>query len=186
MMRVCGIDYSLTKTGIAVITKTVGGVCHLNTSTITSKGRRADSLVDRHSRITELGRDILLHASCADLVVIEGLVPGARGGSPYDRAAGWWWVVGGCIRREVPAAEIAPTSLKLAIAGSGKADKAAMAVALMRLWPDVDVTSSDVSDAAGLAHLGAVYLGWPVTTLERHRQVKVQWPLFGRGGADAA
>jgi len=181
MKRVCGIDYSLTCTGIAIATLLANGQVKMNTSTVTSKGKRAASLVDRHARITQIGQDILHHARVADLVVIEGMTPGAKGGSPHDRAAGWWWVVGGCIRAEVPVAVVAPTSLKLAIAGSGRADKASVAVALSRLWPDVDVTSSDVSDAVGLAHLGAVYLNWPITTLERHRQVKATWPIFTPG-----
>lgn len=175
MRRVCGIDYSLTCTGIALCVETSRGT-RMVTDTLTSKGKRDATLVDRHARITELSKAIVHHAALSDLVVIEGLVPGARGGSPHDRAAGWWWVVGGLIRREVPVAVVAPTSLKLAIAGSGRADKAALAVALMRCWPDVDVTSSDVSDAAGLAHLGAVRLGMDVPTLERHRQVKARWP----------
>lgn len=146
------------------------------TSTVTSKGKRAASLVDRHARLTELGDDILHHAAMCDLVVIEGPFTGPKGGSPIDRHALFWFVAGGLIRREVSVAVVAPTSLKLAIAGKGNADKAALAVALMRLWPDVDVTSSDVSDAAGLAHLGAVWLGMDVPTLERHRTVKAEWP----------
>jgi len=67
-------------------------------------------------------------------------------------------------------------ALTLAIARSGKADKAALAVALTRLWPQADVTSSDCCDAAGLAHLGAVRLGWDVPTLQRHRACKAEWP----------
>ena len=179
MRRCVGLDLSLTCTGAAVITQRVSGDCVANTTTVTSCGRRGDTLVDRHARLTTLGAEIVRSATPADLVVVEGPVTGTRGGSPLDRYALWWFVVGGLIRREVPVAVVAPASLKLAIAGSGRADKAAVAVALARLWPDVDVTSSDVSDAVGLAHLGAVHMGWPVTTLERHRQVKVAWPIFG-------
>lgn len=175
MRRVIGIDFSLQCTGVAVCVETKRGT-HMATSTVTSKGKRAASVVDRHARLTQLGQEILHHAGVADLVVIEGMIPAMKGGSPTDRSAGWWFVVGGCVRREVPVAVVSPTSLKLAIAGKGNADKAALAVALMRLWPDVDVTSSDVSDAAGLAHLGAVWLGMDVPTLERHRTVKAEWP----------
>jgi len=176
----------LTKTGIGIITQRAAGDCFAVADTISSRGKRADDVVSRHARITELGRAIAHHAATAELAVVEGPVTGTRGGSPVDRYALWWFVVGALVRREVPVAVISPKSLKLAVAGSGNADKATVAVALSRLWPDVDVTSSDVADAVGLAHLGAVYLEWPVKTLERHRQVKAQWPLFGRGGVDAA
>jgi len=67
-------------------------------------------------------------------------------------------------------------ALTLAIARSGKADKAALAVALTRLWPQADVTSSDCCDAVGLAHLGAVRLGWDVPTLQWYRACKAEWP----------
>jgi len=175
MRRVAGLDLSLTCTGIAVCVEASRGV-NMVTSTVTSKGKRAASMVDRHARLTELGNDILHHAGVCDLVVIEGPFTGPKGGSPIDRHALFWFVAGGLIRREVHIAVVPPTSLKLAIAGKGNADKAALAVALMRLWPEVDVTSSDVSDAAGLAHLGAVWLGMDVPTLERHKQCKGEWP----------
>lgn len=178
MHRVVGLDLSLTCTGIGVITLRSGRPCIASAATVTSKGRRAASLVDRHERLTVLGRDIVHHAAGAELAVIEGPFVGSKGGSPIDRMALFWFVAGALIRREVPVAVIAPTSLKLAITGKGNCDKAALAVALSRLWPDVDVTSSDVSDAVGLAHLGAVYLNWPVETLERHRAVKAEWPIW--------
>jgi len=179
MPRVVGLDLSLTCTGIGILTQTRQGV-KLSTGTATSTGKRAASLVDRHSRLTTLGADIMHHARGADLAVIEGPTPGVKGGSPIDRHALWWFVVGGLIRREVPVAVVSPTALKLAIAGKGNADKAAVAVAVERLWPGADVTSSDVTDAVGLAHLGAVALGWDVPELERHRQVKwTDWPEFG-------
>jgi Holliday junction resolvasome RuvABC endonuclease subunit len=174
---ICGIDYSLTCTGLALMSQLRDGPVKLTTGTVTSKGTRAASLPDRHERITTIGKEILHFAGKAELAVIEGLTPGAKGGSPVDRFAGWWFVVGGLIRRGVPVAVVAPTSLKLAIAGKGNADKAAVAVAVERLWPDTEITSSDVSDAVGLAHLGAVAWGWDVSTLERHRQVKwTEWP----------
>lgn len=179
MKRVVGLDLSLQCTGIGVITQRVGRPCIASAATVTSKGKRAASLIDRHARLTELGADVVHHAATAELAVVEGpFVGGTKGGSPIDRMALFWFVVGALIRREVPVAVIAPMSLKLAIAGKGNADKATLAVALTRLWPDVDVTSSDVSDAVGLAHLGAVYLGWDVVTLERHRSVKAEWPIF--------
>jgi Holliday junction resolvasome RuvABC endonuclease subunit len=180
MTRVVGLDLSLTCTGIAVCMENGRGVS-MASRTVTSTGRRSATLPERHSRLTALGADIVHSASTADLVVVEGLFnAGASAGALVDRAALFWFVVGALVRREVPVAVVAPSALKLAMTGSGKADKAALATALVRLWPETDVTSSDVSDAAGLAHLGAVALGMGVPVLERHRRVKwTEWPLFG-------
>lgn len=178
MNMIVGLDLSLRCTGVGILTQTRQGV-KLSTGTVTSTGKRDATLPQRHARLTELGRDILHHAGRAVLAVVEGPTPGVKG-SPVDTYALHWFVYGGLIRRGVPVAVVSPPALKLAIAGSGKADKAAMAVAVTRVWPDTDVTSSDVSDAVGLAHLGAVALGWDVPSLERHRQVKwTEWPEFG-------
>lgn len=177
MNRVVGLDLSLTRTGVAVVTRLSGGTCRATALTVTSTGRTRASIVDRSRRVAELAEEILHSARMAELVVVEGMFAvGAKGGALIDRAGLFHRVVSGLVRADVPIALVAPTSLKLAIAGKGNADKAALAVALTRLWPDVDVTSSDVSDAMGLAHLGAVHLGWPVQTLERHRQCKAEWP----------
>lgn len=173
--RVVGLDLSLTCTGIAVCVETLGG-CVMSADTVTSKGVRAATLPDRYERLAALSKAILDSTRGADLAVIEGPFTGPRGGSPIDRMGLFWAVAGALIRRDIPVAVIAPTSLKLAISGKGNADKAAVAIAVERLWPGLDVSSSDVSDAAGLAHLGAVRLGMDVPTLERHRQVKTDWP----------
>lgn len=174
--RVAGVDLSLVCTGIALCIRTRDETTMV-TSTVTSKGKRAALIPDRHARLSTLVADILRYVGTVDLAVIEGPFAG-KGGSPIDRFGLWWSVVGGLVRREVPVAVVPPTSLKLAITGRGNADKAALSASLVRLWPEVEVTSSDVADAAGLAHLGAVWLGWPVHTLERHRTVKAEWPLF--------
>lgn len=175
MSRVCGLDLSLTCCGVAICVDHAGGTAMM-AETVTSKGARHASLVDRYERLALLSKTVLGLTAGADLAVIEGAFSSVRGASPIDRFGLFWAVAGTLIRREIPVAVIAPTSLKLAIAGKGNADKAALAIAVERLWPGLDVSSSDVSDAAGLAHLGAVRLGMDVPTLERHRTCKAEWP----------
>lgn len=175
MTHIAGIDYSMTAAGVARLSD--AGV--MDTEVVKSVGHLADSLVDRHQRLVHHAAQVVEFAGYADLCVIEGPSFGSKGGSQLDRYAGWWFVVSGLIRREVPVAVMSPKSLKLAIADSGNADKAAMASAMTRIYPDVKVSSSDISDAMGLAHLAAVRLAWPVKTLERHRKVKCAWPEFG-------
>jgi Holliday junction resolvasome RuvABC endonuclease subunit len=175
--HIAGIDPSIASTGIARITDTA----RLTSETVASTGKRSDTLVDRDRRLTGMATRILDAAGQAHLAVIEGLIV-TPGGSPLDRHALWWLIVGGLIRREIPVAVVHPTTLKLAIGGHGRADKVAVAMAIGKLYPnDADeVTGNDVADAAGLAHLGAVRLAWNVETLERHRTPKwTEWPTFG-------
>lgn len=175
--RIVGIDPSLTCTGIATLTRFDDHV-DVVTCTAISSGRRADSLLDRRGRIRDLANRIVDHTTAPALAVIELPTFGVKGGSSLDRNGFWWFVVDAFAQREVPVATVTATSLKLAIAGKGNADKAAVAVAVERLWPGLEVSSSDVSDAVGLAHLGAVWLGWDVKTLDRHREVKAAWPVL--------
>jgi Holliday junction resolvasome RuvABC endonuclease subunit len=172
---VVGLDLSLASTGVA----RVSSAGQLTTQVVESKGKRADTLVDRHHRLRGMTERILGDNSSASLAVIEGCVAVA-GGSSLDRHALWWNVVSGLMTRGVPVAVIAPSSLKKAIAGHGRADKVAVAMAISRMYPDDhdQLTGNDVADAAGLAHLGAVRLGWDVNALERHRDIVkfTEWP----------
>lgn len=177
MTHIAGIDPSIASTGVARITDTG----RLTTETVESTGKRTDTLPDRHRRLTGMAARIQDAAGTPRLAVIEGLVV-TPGGSPLDRHHLWWLIVGGLIRREIPVAVVHPTTLKLAIAGHGRADKVAVAMAAGKLYPNDthEITGNDVADAAGLAHLGAVRLGWDVQTLERHRTAKwSEWPVFG-------
>jgi crossover junction endodeoxyribonuclease RuvC len=179
---IVGVDLSLRATGIGIVTQTVDGRCVLSHGICTSEGKRGDLIPQRHARLAALGKDILRYAGNPKtvLVVIEGIIGGSAQGSSMDRHALHWFVMGGLVRKEIPIAIIAPTSLKKAITDNGKADKVAVSSAMHRLWPDLDAPSSDVTDAVALAHLGAVALGWPVQTLERHKDVKwTEWPVFG-------
>lgn len=180
MKRVVGLDLSLTKTGIGIIVSASRGT-KLVTDTIGSTGKRADTLVSRHGRITTLSKEIMHHAAVADLVVIEGLFAGPNAGSLIDRAALFWHVAGGLIRREVPVAVIQPQAMKKGIVGRAgsakdKVDKVHVALAVAKLYPDADLGGNDSADAAALAHLGAVWLGLDVPTLAHHRAVVAEWP----------
>lgn len=182
MKLIVGIDLSIAKTGIGIITRTVDGRCVLSHGICTSEGKRGDTIPQRHARLSQLGRDILRYAANQKtvLVVIEGIIGGMAGGSVMDRHALHWFVMGALVRKEIPIAVISPTALKKVITDNGRADKVAISSAMHRLWPDLDAPSSDVTDAVALAHLGAVALGWDVKTLARHRDVNwTEWPAFG-------
>lgn len=199
--RVVGIDLSLTSAGVAIVTETSRGL-RLDTEVFKSspiktgppdkKGRPTETLRDRYVRMRDHSATVVHFAASAELVVIEGLI-NTPGGGVQDRTALWWIVVGACMRRDVPVAVASPTAMKRVIVGprpkgSGPVDKVEVALAVQKLWPDSRLGNNDTADAAGLAHCGAVALGWPVTTLERHKtMVWTSWPEFApvRDGAVA-
>jgi Holliday junction resolvasome RuvABC endonuclease subunit len=188
--RIVGIDLSLASAGVAIVTETSRG-CRLDTEVFKSRptrtgppgkgGKPTETLRDRYTRMRDHSATVVHHAARADLVVIEGLVH-TPGGAVVDRTALWWIVVGACMRRDVPVAVASPTAMKRVIVGprpkgSGPVDKVEVALAVQRLWPDARLGNNDTADAAGLAHCGAVALGWPVETLARHRtMVWTDWP----------
>lgn len=178
MHRVCGLDTSLTATGIAIITQRTNGTCIANTTTITSRGQRADTLTTRAQRITTLRNTILDTIHRPQLVVIEGPSHGSKGGSPLDRHGLWWHTITALIETETPVAVCAPTTRAKFATGTGTADKAAVAAAITRLWPTTHLSNTDEADALVLAHTAAVFLGWDVPTLQRHRDAlpAITWP----------
>ncbi|MGW5645045.1 hypothetical protein ACWEV3_40890 [Saccharopolyspora sp. NPDC003752] len=161
MTNIAGVDLSLVSTGLARVTHGAGRWV-ADTSTIPTKGHRDDTLQQRHDRIRRIGDKVRDWCRNADLVVVEGPSHGSRGGSPVDRYGLWWRVVGRLLDAELPVAVVAPTTRAKFAAGKGNADKAAVAVAAARIWPDAEITGSDEADALVLASIGACLLGLPV------------------------
>lgn len=178
MWRIGGLDYSLTNSGIATLTRRVDGSCAMSTTTVRSTGRLSDTLPMRRQRLVTLATDVVQHMAVCDLVVLEGIVP--TKGPMLDRYGALWLILDRLICAETPIAVMAPKSAKKAITGDGRADKALMSRHVTKLWPDLETSNEHEADAAGLAHLGGVALDWPIPTLERHKQVKwTEWPEFG-------
>lgn len=177
--HITGVDLSLSCSGVASIYRQ-GDHCKVIASSVTSSGRRGDGLAERHDRIVTLAAAVVQEIGRPRLAVVEGPSHGSRGGSPVDRYHLWWSVVGRLVTWGIPIAVVAPATRAKFATGSGKGDKAAVAAAMCRLWPDVVLGNSDESDAVALAHIGAVRLGWPVVTLERHRGclAAVRWPVL--------
>ena len=181
--RVCGVDLSLTSTGIGVISQRVDHTTLATSTTITSRGKRADVLVDRDARLGQIVREIMRVANTCTLVVIETLYSGSKGGSLIDRAGLWWRVVHSLHHHDVPVATCVPTTRAKFAAGSGKADKAVVAAAVSRAWPDLKAQNNDEYDAVALAHAGAMWLGWNVPSLAYQREAiekstGFSWPSY--------
>lgn len=206
MRRIVGIDPSLTKTGIGVITQRVDGTC-IATGALLKHGRpvgkarrpklglpELPTLVERRAAFATAGREVAEAVGRAELAVIYDPPAGAKVAGParLDIPAHWWAIVAALVRAEVPVARVMDVSARKALTGKANHDgregsKVATALAVVKLWPDVVLESDDVADAVGSAHLGAVALGWDVPTLAGHHGVKwSEWPVFGPVVVDVA
>lgn len=193
-MRVLGIDTSLTCTGVAVITGTAAGVTVTTHTVETAPPKRAKgdktpaTVRERYERLQAI-RDLglpVVRGRFADLAVVEAPSYGSVGGSTWDRAGAWWFVVGRLLAGALstPVAIVPPRTRALWATGSGASSKAPVAVHLSRMWPDVDPgISDDEWDALALASMGAQYLGLLPVELARHREQlgKVIWPVVLEG-----
>lgn len=162
--RVIGIDVSLTSTGIASIRR--GEVATPVVDTIVSKGHRGDSLDDRTMRLAQIREGVVdwIYGGAmkvpALLTVIEAPVSVRHpGGSTWDRAGLWWQIVG-TARHYGPVVTVSPTTRAKWATGNGRADKAAVAAAMTRYAPQVQLDNSDEADALALAYMGAQHLGF--------------------------
>jgi len=178
---VLGIDPSLTATGLSWIdaeATTVG------VQTLRSTGHNNDTLAQRSARIDTLAQGFqstLEHLGVIDLAVIEGPSHGSKGGSAWDRAGLWWAYVSILFDRGIQVAVCVPTTRIKWATGSGKATKSTksdVAVAAVRLWPDVSADGDNEWDALCLATIGAQRLGWPVPHRAHHvhAQTAIVWP----------
>ena len=171
-MEVTGVDPSLTSTGVALVS---GGI--VTAGVVTSKGKRDDTLPMRVDRLTALVDGVMPWVRPGGLVVIEGPSFGSVGGSAWDRAGLWHRLVHAFHEIGCEVAVVAPGTRAKWATGSGKSDKAAVAVAVSRLAPDVELVSSDAADAVVMALIGAQALGIrPQSKARAECLVKVAWP----------
>jgi hypothetical protein len=99
----------------------------------------------------------------------------------HDRSGLWWLVVNGLFANDVPVVEITPNQRAKYATGKGTDDKDKVLAAVIRRYPDVDVTGNDVADALALAAMGRRRLGRPLeeSLPKPNLEVmdKVRWPV---------
>lgn len=144
-----GLDLSLTATGLAALDK------H-NQVTVRTFGTPAKMKVE--ARLTEMAEQVRLRLCHPELVVIEGLAFGANDPSAHERAALHYIVRCNLWSDETPVLVVAPSSLKKFITGKGSAKKELVILEVFKRW-NVSVNDNNEADAAGLAYLGAAWLG---------------------------
>ena len=190
MIRITGLDLSLTGTGIAHIDvqapPTIDPTVHVSTHTITSTGRKNATLPERVSRRRRLRNAIVDAARDSHLVVLEGPAYAANVGAVWDRAGLWCAVVDSLDHLGVPYVDVAPARVKKFAADKGSADKAAVAAGMVRLWGDLCAPQNDNEfDSLALCSLGAIHVArrqLPIRLLDRHLEVvsSITWPKVAR------
>lgn len=160
-MKVTGLDLSLTSTGLAVL---VDGTAHVTRLGSTPAG---DTVTHRHHRLLWIANEVLEWCTGSDLVVLEGPSYGSTTGHQHDRSGLWWLVVHRVLNAGLPLAVVPPTSRARYATGKGNAGKDAVLVAVVRRYPEVDVTGNDQADALVLAAMGARKLGHPIDAVPK-------------------
>jgi crossover junction endodeoxyribonuclease RuvC len=174
---VVGLDLSLTATGIAT---PYGGV-----STVTSKGHAGASLPVRHVRLravsTHVMRKITDGTSPTEdtLIVVEAPAFDSRTGHQHDRSGLWWMVVDDLLAWGHSVVEVTTGGLKKYATGRGNAGKDEVLAAVIRRYPDVEVSNNNEADALVLRAMGCDWLGEPLAEVPKANRAaldKVVWP----------
>jgi crossover junction endodeoxyribonuclease RuvC len=179
-VKIVGLDLSLTSTGLAAICDddTVPAP-YAFVDRITSKptGTTLEASAQRLAIIVDAVHG-WVHAG-TDLVVIEGLAYSSTNGKATERAGLWWLTVNRLLRAGYRVAVVTPTARAKYATGKGNAAKDAVLAAVIRRYPDVELSGNDEADALVLAAMGARWLGLgydslPATHIEA--MDKVAWP----------
>lgn len=187
MSTVVGLDLSLTSTGYAVVGDNKRAV-----GTVTSKGKAGATLAERNSRLTQIVKgidDVGYLADDADLFVIEAPAYSRSNPGMHDRSGLWWLAVRHLVDLGYPVVEVAPSARAKYATGKGNASKDQVLAAVVRRYPDFDVTSNDEADALILAAMGCRALGQPIDDMPQAHLAgmsKVAWPTHIRQTAMAA
>lgn len=183
---VLGIDPSLRSTGLAVLRDgvpvalhSIGWGCH-----------KGASYEDRCVRILAVKKAALTwideHAPDADLVAMEGEIPGGKvTGHHFDRAGLWHHLYPALLRRKLPVAVVNPRTRPKWAVGNGNAAKEVVEAAVCAWFPRITIDNDDIADAIILALMGSVRFGAPMPPTVRERlesMKKIHQPATGKDG----
>jgi Holliday junction resolvasome RuvABC endonuclease subunit len=154
-----GLDLSLTSTGVAVIPGD-----QIRVVRVTSKPVPKATSDDTAFRLDGIVDGILAHipASDATFVAVEGPSFGSSGSAAHV-LGGLWWMVRHALRVEgLDVVIVPPSVVKKYATGKGNAPKDQVLAAVIRRYPDVNVTGNDEADALVLAAIRARHTGHPI------------------------
>jgi crossover junction endodeoxyribonuclease RuvC len=193
VLRIVGVDASLTATGICVIDQDGVVTVQRVKSKPTPKGDKAAMLTRLERIVAEVRavvrvpvdepRDIRIAAA------IEGPSYGSTGAAVHDIAGVWWLTYRMLVDLADAAVVIPPATLKQYVTGKGNAAKDLVLMSIVRQHEDVAPADNNEADALGLAAMVARQLGRPIESREYAHMAttlgKVAWPslLKSRAGS---
>lgn len=156
-----GFDLSLTRSGVAVV-----GPGGIRCESFGRKGKRSESLRDRHERITALVGNLAGYlreqGELPQVATIEDNPFGTVGGSKHDRSGLWWMLYDRLAKLGIPVVEVNVAKVKIYATGRGsRLEKDDVLLATVRRHPDAPITNNDEADAVNLALIGARLAGYP-------------------------
>jgi crossover junction endodeoxyribonuclease RuvC len=185
---VCGIDPSLTGTGIAILHD--GNPIALKK--IGYPGHNGASDLDRSRRVVSLRHEIVNYVRqfTPHLVTIESPAYAQNHGSACDRHAYWHYLIHEFgVAGPERYAGITPTARAMFATGNGHASKKQVIDTVNTWWPHLNLRTEPVTrqqdneaDAVVLAVMGAAWAGDPLPfeMKDRHRNnlEAIAWPVM--------
>ena len=174
LMRIIGIDPSLTATGIAIIED--GEWTMLDVLKNNLRGH------ERMDYITSNLAELFVTLKAGDVVVMEGPSFNSQGQRSHE-LAGMWWL----IRQEmwyypdITVVIVSPNTRAKYASGRGNANKIDVYAAVQEQFPDLEIKDHNVGDAIILASMGARrYMSAVDDKLDDSPEMdaykKVEWP----------
>jgi len=153
-----GLDLSLTSTGVAIIHDG-----HATVQRITSKPVKDATTADQADRLRGIVTRILLAIpdTAYTKVAVEGPSFGSTGTAAHILGGLWWLVRVALENADLDTIIASPGTVKRYATGNGNAPKDHVLAAVVRRYPDVNVTGNDEADALVLAAIAARHDGHP-------------------------
>jgi len=155
MIRILGIDPGLRHTGWGIIEQTGARLVHVAHGVIEPDPKQdlAVRLADIFSAVTAVIEEYSPHASGVEETLVNA---GFRNALKLGQARGA--AMAALARSGLRVAEFAPRKIKLAVVGTGGADKTQIEFMVKRLLPRAGEMSSDAADALACAICTATHM----------------------------
>ena len=176
---VAGIDLSMTSTGVAVFanselrTNWLRKLSRVQSKAADwqsgrdAKGKPAATWKDRYVRMENITDRVAMLVPPRALVFMEGPSYGSKGAGTWDRAGLWWQVYEALhVAQQCTVVPVSPSQRMLYATGNGRADKDAVLAAVVKRYPELDITGNDVADAVVFAAMAARVAGWAIESTE--------------------
>lgn len=167
---ICGLDPSMTKTGLAVHWGEPAARLHrIDSKPIQNgrdaKGKPAATWEDRRVRMANIVQRVVDVIPDRSLVFMEAPSYGSTGSGTFDRSGLWWWMFSELVAIECRVVPVSPAQRMTYATGKGggaDAGKDAVIAAVTRRYPELDVRDNNVADAVVLLAMARRKVGLPM------------------------